>query len=76
MRHSLKTAMIEATRLTRAGRLTEAMAAIRRTLTGGAAAPSESEPRAERRASSHRRHHRHGGAIARSRRRMDIAAGP
>ena len=39
MRHSLKTAMIEATRLTRAGRLTEAMAAIRRTLTGGAAAP-------------------------------------
>jgi len=48
MRHSLKTGMIEATRLTRAGRLTEAMAAIRRTLTGGAAAPSESEPRAER----------------------------
>jgi len=47
MRHSLKTAMIEATRLTRAGRLTEAMAAIRRTLTGGAVAPPESKPRAE-----------------------------
>ena len=48
MRHSLKTGMIEATRLTRAGRLTEAMAAIRRTLTGASAAPSESGPRAER----------------------------
>jgi hypothetical protein len=48
MRHSLKTGMIEATRLTRAGRLTEAMAAIRRTLTGASAAPSESRPRAER----------------------------
>ena len=48
MRHSLKTAMIEATRLTRAGRLTEAMAAIRRSLAGGAAAAPESEPRAER----------------------------
>ena len=48
MRHSLKTGMIEATRLTRAGRLTEAMAAIRRALTGGAAVPSESEPRADR----------------------------
>jgi poly(hydroxyalkanoate) depolymerase family esterase len=48
MRHSLKTGMIEATRLTRAGRLTEAMAAIRRTLTGASAPPSESGPQAER----------------------------
>ena len=47
MRYSLKTGMIEATRLTRAGRLIEAMAAIRRSLAGGAAAPSESEPRTE-----------------------------
>jgi poly(hydroxyalkanoate) depolymerase family esterase len=46
MRHSLKTAMIEATRLTRAGRLGEAMTAIRRSLAGTSAAPATSEPRA------------------------------
>jgi len=45
MRHSLKAGMIEATRLTRAGRLTEAMAAIRRSLAGGAPAPSGGAPR-------------------------------
>ena len=48
MKYSLKTGMIEATRLTRAGRLSEAMAAIRRSLAGGTAAAAEIGPRVER----------------------------